>query len=156
MNRSKTTNRTGKRGQHLKGGGPRGLSENGSVAVEFALIAPILFLVVFGMIDFSRAYYTLNNLTSAVREGARYASSLDNPLARQDEVRAVVRSFALSFAQDSVLDSQISVGFDGQRVSVGINDFPFAFLTPLPALVGLSDVRFTRAADMKWERAALP
>lgn len=136
--------------------GARAGNERGSVAVEFALIAPIFFLVLFGMIDFSRVYYTVNNLTAAVREGARYASSMDDPLARQADVRAVVRSFALSFGQDSVLDSQISVGFDGQRVSVGINNFPFEFLTPLPGLVGFSAVTLTRTADMKWERAPLP
>jgi Flp pilus assembly protein TadG len=131
--------------------------ERGSAAIEFALVAPLLFVIVFAIIDFSRAYYTLNDLTAAVREGARYASSLDDPVVRQDEVREVVRNFALSFAGDTVLDTQIEVNFatEGQ-IRVAITDYPFEFLTPLPALLGLSDVNITRQAIMKWERAPVP
>ncbi len=128
--------------------------ERGSAAVEFALVAPLLLLMAFGIIDFSRAYYTLNNLSTAVAEGASYAARLDDPLARQDEVRAVVQSFVKPFGDDPVADWQIQVGFDGQRVSVVINQFPFTFLTPLPAWLGLPELRFTRRAEVLWERAA--
>jgi Flp pilus assembly protein TadG len=135
----------------------RWTGEQGSAAIEFALVAPLLFMVVFAVIDFSRAYYTLNDLTAAVREGARYASTLDDPVLRQDEVKEVVKDFALSFAGDTVLDAQIEVAFEaGGRVRVQITDYPFEFLTPLPALAGLSDVRMTRKAIMKWERAPVP
>ena len=130
--------------------------ERGSAAVEFALAVPVLLLIAFAAIDFGRLSHTVNNLTRAVGEGARYAASLDDPLARQDEVRAVVQDFALTLGQDSVIDSQIAVQFDGQRVSVLINEFPFVFVTPLPAWVGLSDVRITRTATMRWELAPLP
>ena len=137
--------------------GARWTDEQGSAAVEFAFIAPLLFLIVFGVIDFSRAYYTLNDLTAAVREGARFASSLDDPVARQDEVKEVVKDFALSFAGDTVTDAQIEVTFEaGGRVRVAVTDYPFEFLTPLPTLVGLSDVTMTRQAIMKWERAPVP
>lgn len=137
--------------------GARWTDEQGSAAIEFALIAPLLFIIVFAIIDFSRAYYTLNDLTAAVREGARYASSLDDPVVRQDEVREVVRNFALSFAGDTVVDTQIEVTFEaGGRVRVAITDYPFEFLTPLPVLLGLSDVSINRQAIMKWERAPVP
>ena len=109
--------------------GTRWRDERGSAAIEFALVAPLLFVIVFAIIDFSRAYYTLNDLTAAVREGARYASSLDDPVVRQDEVREVVRNFALSFAGDTVLDSQIEVTFAAAgQVRVAITDYPFEFL----------------------------
>jgi Flp pilus assembly pilin Flp len=65
--------------------GARWTDEQGSAAIEFALVAPLLFIIVFAIIDFSRAYYTLNDLTAAVREGARYASSLDDPLVRHPD-----------------------------------------------------------------------
>jgi Flp pilus assembly protein TadG len=140
----------------LRSGG-RCNDERGSAALEFALVAPLLFIIVFAVIDFSRAYYTLNDLTAAVREGARFASSLEDPLLRQDEVRQVVRDFALSFAGDTVLDAQIEVTFEAEgRVRVAINDYPFEFLTPLPTLLGLSDVNIDRQAIMKWERAPVP
>ncbi len=137
--------------------GSRWSDERGSVAVEFGLLAPVLAILIFAIIDFSRAYYTVNDLTAAVREGARYAVSLDDPVTRQDEVKEVVRNFALSFGQDTVLDTQIEVAFElGGRVRVAINEYPFEFLTPLPTLVGLTDVSITREAIMKWERAPIP
>jgi Flp pilus assembly protein TadG len=47
------------------------LSERGAAAVEFALVLPILVLLVTGIIEFSRAYSAKEALQYAVREGAR-------------------------------------------------------------------------------------
>jgi len=44
----------------------------GAVAVEFALIATVFFLIVAGVIDFGHAYYMKQVITNASREGARY------------------------------------------------------------------------------------
>lgn len=48
--------------------------DRGAVAVEFALIVPILVALVFGFIDFGRAYNEQITLTQIAREGARLAS----------------------------------------------------------------------------------
>lgn len=45
--------------------------EHGVVAVEFVLVAPLLLLLLFGIIQFGRAYNAKIELTGAVREGAR-------------------------------------------------------------------------------------
>lgn len=45
--------------------------ERGAVAVELALVLPILLLLVMGIIEFSRAYNAKEVLQYAVREGAR-------------------------------------------------------------------------------------
>ena len=45
--------------------------ERGAAAVEFALVLPILVLLVMGIIEFSRAYNAKEALQYAVREGAR-------------------------------------------------------------------------------------
>jgi Flp pilus assembly protein TadG len=45
--------------------------ERGAAAVEFAIILPILVLLVMGIIEFGRAYNATIELTGAVREGAR-------------------------------------------------------------------------------------
>jgi Flp pilus assembly protein TadG len=46
-------------------------NERGAVAVELALILPVLVMLVFGIIEFGRAYNAKIALTQAVREGAR-------------------------------------------------------------------------------------
>lgn len=48
--------------------------ERGASAVEFALLAPILFMLVFGIIQLGIAYHRQQGLEAASREGARTAS----------------------------------------------------------------------------------
>jgi len=45
--------------------------ESGQSLVEFALVLPMLLLVLFAIIDFARLYQGHVTLTNAVREGAR-------------------------------------------------------------------------------------
>ena len=81
---------------------------------------PILALIIFGIIDFGRAFYTVNNIISAVREGARYGAILPAPMSTtgQREIRDRVRSVSQPFGGDSLLDSQISIEFpDGELVT---------------------------------------
>jgi len=48
--------------------------ERGTALVEFALIAPFLFLLLFGIIDFGRALNYYNQVTQLAGQGARAAS----------------------------------------------------------------------------------
>jgi hypothetical protein len=48
--------------------------QEGAAAVEFALIAPILVILVFGILQFGVAFLHVQTIRSAVREGARYAA----------------------------------------------------------------------------------
>ncbi len=45
--------------------------EDGAAAVEFALIAGVLAMLIFGMLQFGVAFFQLQNLRAAAREGAR-------------------------------------------------------------------------------------
>jgi Flp pilus assembly protein TadG len=54
-------------------------SERGTAIVEFALIAPLLFLLVFGIIEFGRALNYYNDLTQLAGQGARAAIVNRNP-----------------------------------------------------------------------------
>lgn len=49
-------------------------SERGTALVEFALIAPLLFLLLFGIIDFGRALNYYNQITQLAGQGARAAA----------------------------------------------------------------------------------
>ena len=48
--------------------------ERGAAAVEFAIVATIFFMLVFGIIDFGFAFHSWNNAVNAAREGARLAA----------------------------------------------------------------------------------
>ena len=48
------------------------LNQKGSAAVEFAMLAPALLLIIGGIMDFGHAYYIKQVVTNASREGARY------------------------------------------------------------------------------------
>lgn len=49
----------------------RGRAESGQSLVEFAMVLPLLLMVLFAIIDFGRVYQGHVTLTNAVREGAR-------------------------------------------------------------------------------------
>ncbi|ATX81773.1 TadE-like protein [Mariprofundus ferrinatatus] len=61
----------------------------GAVMVEFAIITPLLILLVFGITELGRALYQENILTQAVQTGARYMArvpdilDVDNNCAQQ-------------------------------------------------------------------------
>jgi Flp pilus assembly protein TadG len=48
-------------------------TRSGVAAVEFALVAPIFFLLVFGLIEFGRMMMVQQALTNGAREGSRVA-----------------------------------------------------------------------------------
>jgi len=65
-------------------------NRRGQSVVEFALVLPLLLLLVFGATEFSRAWLTMNVLTAASREGCRLAAvtepQVDAVIARVEEV----------------------------------------------------------------------
>ena len=49
-------------------------SQRGAAAVEFALLLPLVALIIFGLIDFGRLFFVQISLTSASREAVRASS----------------------------------------------------------------------------------
>ncbi len=77
--------------------------EKGNSIVEFALLAPILLLLLFGLVDFGRVFDAWVVTTNAAREGARYAASY----ASQDylttaQVQQLARQKALDYLNDGL------------------------------------------------------
>jgi hypothetical protein len=60
-------------------------NRNGAVAVEFAIVAPLLVAIVLGMIELGRAFEMQNLLEVAAREGARFASMDRDGMLEPDE-----------------------------------------------------------------------
>ena len=61
-------------------------SDRGAVAVEFALILPVLLLIVVGTIEFGRVYSQVQVYNGAAREGARCAAVMDSGFAGCDSI----------------------------------------------------------------------
>lgn len=72
--------------------------KNGQSMVEFALILPLILLIVILFVDLARIVYIYSALYHAVREGARYAvvTQFDTNGDRQAEVRQTVIDYAVS------------------------------------------------------------
>lgn len=77
---------------HTAGGRPLGgirrlaSTERGAAALEFAVVLPLLVLLVFGIVQFGFAFWRLQAVQAAAREGARIAS-LSQTTVQQIEVR---------------------------------------------------------------------
>ena len=54
--------------------------------IEFALVSPVLLLLLFGVIDIGRAIFYYDTLNHAAREGARVAVRASNQLPRDTDV----------------------------------------------------------------------
>ncbi|MCU1596379.1 MAG: TadE family protein [Glaciihabitans sp.] len=58
---------------------PNPTNDRGAAAVEFALILPLLVLLIMGLIEFSLLFNTQISLTNAAREGARVMAIHNDP-----------------------------------------------------------------------------
>lgn len=106
-------------------------NDRGAAAVEFAIVLPLLLLLVFGIIDFGRAYNTTVSLSGAAREGAR-ALALGDSNWQSITVNAAPTVSGVTVS--SPTGSPCSPG-DPAEVQA---THTFDYLTPLPNLAGLT------------------
>ncbi|MFZ5829229.1 MAG: TadE/TadG family type IV pilus assembly protein [Planctomycetota bacterium] len=113
----------------------------GVAAVEFALVAPLFFLLVIGMIEFGRAVMVQQIITNASREGARIAV-LDGTTGSevQNTVENYLTGVAVSGATVTVQPAEPSTAGYGEPVTVTV-EIPFSAVSwvPLPN-IPFSDV----------------
>jgi Flp pilus assembly pilin Flp len=74
----------------------------GATAVEFALAAPILFLLMFAVIEFGRAWWAKNSLQYAVERATRYAVVCATGACPSDDT---VKTYAANQAYDQGVNS---------------------------------------------------
>ncbi len=72
------------------------ISQEGASAVEFALILPLLALIVFGTIEFGLLLYNKQVLTNASREGCRAGIVARDTRLTQAEIDGIVQNFCTS------------------------------------------------------------
>ena len=80
--------------------------ERGAAAVEFALILPVLVLILFGIIEFGLLLYDQQVITNASREGARagivQAATRPNATAITSVVTGYTGNYLITFAGGTV------------------------------------------------------
>lgn len=77
-----------------------GRSNAGATAVEFAMAAPILFALMFAVIEFGRAWWTKNSLQYTIERTARFAVVCAANCPSDDQVTA--------YAANQVFDQTIT------------------------------------------------
>ena len=86
----------------------------GTAAVEFALVAPVLCLIMLGMLEIGRAVQVQMELTNAVREGCRgYA---DSTVTLTSGYQTGTSTYAQYLVTDSL--SNAGCGIDTSKVTV--------------------------------------
>jgi Flp pilus assembly protein TadG len=115
---------------------PRRLSgrdtpDRGAAAVEFALVLPLLLLILFGIIDFGRALNAQITLTQAAREGARLAALGQPGVVSRTQAAAT----GLSPVDVSVASCPANAGPADNAVVTA--SYTFSFITPVGAIAGL-------------------
>lgn len=131
--------------------------QRGTAVVEFALIAPILFLLVFGILDFGRALNYYNQLTQLAGQGARAAIVNNNPdgtgpasgKSIQDQL---VNNYATGGIKNGVqvCITNGSAPAAGQPVTVQAT-YKFTFLPLIGAAVGSPTITLTATQSERQE-----
>jgi hypothetical protein len=84
--------------------------ERGASAVEFALVLPLLLMILFGIISTGRVYSDHLSATNAVREAARYGAAADVSASTwATDVQERVRQVYFNEAEAEPTDEQICV-----------------------------------------------
>jgi len=124
--------------------------ERGAAAVEMALVLPLLLLIVGGIIDFGRFFYTQNIVVNAAREGAR-SRAMGYTIADSDtrvsqsltgvQGGANTNTYSLVQGSANTLTANANcpsspVPLDRQRVTVTVSGFTYIVLGPVSNLFG--------------------
>jgi Flp pilus assembly protein TadG len=95
-------------------------SERGAAAVEFAILLPLLLMLVLGTIEFGRAYNAQIILTNAARDGVRVMAINNNPTAATTAAQNAAASVSSTIPTSAVTVSPTTCS-TGTQVTVTLN-----------------------------------
>ena len=119
------------------------LKQKGASAIEFALILPLLLLVLDGMMEFSILMYDKVIVTHAAREAVRVGLVRSTPKISNDQINAVAtdycQKYLLSFGAGNNFQILVTQSVDGAHqtpltVSVSYTYTSLLFGSPMAAI----------------------
>lgn len=131
-------------------------NRRGAAVVEFAIVAPVFILLVFGIIEFGRAIMVKQVLVNASREGARQAvldgSTLTEAQGRIDVylTAAAIDGAQTEYAINGVVVGDPTAATFGEAITVRVS-VPFDSVSLLPVPNYLGGVMLTSASVMRRE-----
>lgn len=128
------------------------LDERGAAAVEFAILLPVLMLILFGIIEFGMIMYSREIITNASREGARSGIVQTTVKPTEAQIQAVVTNYLNGTGVDPNV-TQIDVVGEGltapNTLTVTVT-YPYNFF--VPAILGLGNsINLTGQTVMRHE-----
>lgn len=133
--------------------------QRGAVAVEFALVVPLLLLVLFGIIDFGAAFQKWNVAANAAREGARRAAVTSDTTDITNRALAVAHTLdatrltvTLTCSRDgSAFGTCPSPWQSGDLVRVAVK-YRYSFITPVGEMLKRSgDMDLNATSEVRFE-----
>lgn len=113
--------------------------ERGSPAVEFAMIAPVLILLILGTVQFGFAFFTYNEMMNGAREGARrlaVGASEASAIDRAEDTMALVRPYEFSSVSSTdAVTMTIKLTFSDAMVITTLKSLEALYPTYLTASV---------------------
>lgn len=127
-------------------------SESGASAVEFALLLPLLMMILFGIIEFGMALYRQSILTNASREGARLGIVQSVPAITDAQINAAIDNYLTpaGINPGNVSRAIVNGLVTGTPVRVTLT-LPYTF-TVLPGLTSVApQINLTAWTEMRHE-----
>ena len=110
----------------------REVGSEGQALVEFALLLPLFLLLLFGMIDFGRAYSASVTLTNAAREGARFG--VIQPTNTSGIISRVHTTAGPYNDSNLLVTPSCSPSCSSGNDVIVLTNYQFSFITPLAAI----------------------
>ena len=112
--------------------------ERGATAVEFAILLPVLLLLVLSIMEFGRAFHVQTTLSNAARDGVRVMALQDSATAARSTAKASAHGLPLTDAMISVTPTTcISDAATPGMASVTIS-YPFSPVSGFLPIDGLT------------------
>jgi Flp pilus assembly pilin Flp len=125
--------------------------EEGAAAVEFALLLPLLLILLFGIIEFGLILYFQGVVASASREGARHGIVVSRPT----DVKGWTEGYCLGFlpSPGCTATADYGSGSPGTPLTVTV-EYDYSYIVLANLIPGLTDngkIHLTGATTMYYE-----